>query len=132
MKPLLPFLLVTTATIGALWLSRAPVAPTATAEPLPWTPSLSRTQQTGSRIYLRSCVWCHGQERDGLGLNATRLAIPPPDLTRHSEGAVLDWLDGRRSRRAPLCPDWAGALTPAERRAVAQYLAARRLAAPGT
>jgi mono/diheme cytochrome c family protein len=132
MKALLPFLLVTAATIGVLWQSRAPATPTATAEPLPWTPSLHRTQESGRRIYLRSCVWCHGQERDGLGPNATRLVIPPPDLTTHAEGAVVDWLEGRRSRRAPLCPDWAGALTPAERRAVAQYLAARRLTAPGT
>ena len=132
MKALLPFLLVTAATTGVLWLSRTPVAPSTAAEPLPWTPSLNRTQETGRRIYMRSCVWCHGQELDGFGLNATKLEIPPPDLTMHSEGAVVDWLEGRRSRRAPLCPDWAGALTPVERRAVAQYLAARRRAAPGT
>ncbi|MBI3695955.1 MAG: cytochrome c [Acidobacteria bacterium] len=131
MKALLPFLLVTATTIGGLWLSRSPGSPPAPSESLPWTPPLNRTQETGRRIYLRRCAWCHGQQRDGYGTNAPRLAIAPPDFTTddfrraHSKSVLIDWLDHPRPRPAWLCPNWGATLTPPERNAVAEYVLSR-------
>jgi mono/diheme cytochrome c family protein len=124
MKPLLPFLLVAAATVGVLWRARAPVAPAAASEPLPWTPPLDRTRETGRRIYERYCAWCHGRDRDGFGLNATKLATPPADLTSVSKDAAVHWLADRRPRRAPLCPNWSSTLASQEREALAGYLSA--------
>ncbi len=123
MRALLPYLFVTAATAGVLWLGWPSASPRPAAEPLPWTPPLNRARETGRRIYLRRCVWCHGPERDGFGLNATKLATPPPDLRAHSKNTIRNWLAGRRPRPAPLCPDWSGTLTPPERNAVAEYAA---------
>ena len=128
MKALLPFLLVTASTIGGLWLSHPPSTPSPASESPPWTPPLNRTQETGRRIYLRRCAWCHGQQRDGFGPNTTRLAIPPSDFTTddfrrtHPKNVLLDWLDSPRPRPAWLCPRWGATLTPPERNAVAEYI----------
>ena len=127
MKGLLPFLLVTVTTIGGLWLSGPAVFPPS-SEPLPWTPPLTRIQETGRRIYLCRCGWCHGRDLDGFGPNATRLALPPPDLTTddfrrtHPRTVLRDWLESPRPRPAWLCPNWGATLTLSERNAVAEYI----------
>ncbi len=37
--------------------------------------------ERGEAIYLQRCVWCHGDEGDGLGPAAERLLPPPRDFT---------------------------------------------------
>ena len=37
--------------------------------------------ERGKAIYLKRCVWCHGDEGDGLGPAAERLNPPPRDFT---------------------------------------------------
>lgn len=127
MKTLVPFLLVAAATLAGLWISRPP----AEGDPPPAAPSspgLSRAQETGRRLYLRRCVWCHGAQGEGFGLNASRLETPPPDFTTrqfrssHPKNAILDWLEDRRPRPNPLCPSWQSTLASAEKEAVTQYL----------
>ncbi|MBI3666946.1 MAG: hypothetical protein HY236_12130 [Acidobacteria bacterium] len=128
MRAFLPFLAVALMTFGGFWVSRPPSTPAAPSEPIPWKPPLNRMQETGRRIYLHRCAWCHGKERDGFGLNATKLEIAPADFTApqfrstHSKAVLIDWLEGRRVRLAPFCPSWQETLAPAERDAVTDYL----------
>ena len=110
--------------------AEAPRTPEAApaVEPIPWGVQLDRTRESGRRIYLRRCAGCHGKEGDGFGINATKLETPPADFTSpqfrgaHPKGVILDWLEGRRPRPAPLCPNWRETLSLAESNAVAEYL----------
>src|SRR3990172_9080996 len=77
--------------IGALWpypdeLQNA--AESAQAAP---APSLTRLEETGRRLYLSICSYCHGAEGDGFGVNAPNLAVPPRD---HTDAAYMQTLTG--------------------------------------
>lgn len=127
MRILLPVLLVIATAIGGFWIRRPPAA-SAVGEPIPWSAQRNRTQESGRRIYVRRCAACHGKEGDGFGINATKLETPPTDFTspqfrgHHPKSAILDWIEGRRPRPAPLCPGWGETLSAAERNALAEYL----------
>ena len=48
----------------------------------------------GKEIYLKRCVWCHGDEGDGLGPAAKRLNPPPRDFSLGQykiKSVVFDW-----------------------------------------
>ncbi|MEN8196251.1 MAG: c-type cytochrome, partial [Pseudomonadota bacterium] len=48
----------------------------------------------GEEIYLKRCVWCHGDEGDGLGPAAERLNPPPRDFSLGQykiKSVVFDW-----------------------------------------
>lgn len=128
MRTSLAIVVMVLTTIGGVWVSRPPDAKGVAPEPIPWTPARNRTQETGRRIYLKRCAWCHGKERDGFGLNATKLGTPPADFTTpqfrntHPKALLMEWASGKRPRPAPLCPNWQGTLAPAEIGAVAEYL----------
>lgn len=48
----------------------------------------------GKEIYMKRCVWCHGDEGDGLGPAAERLNPPPRDFSLGQykiKSVVFDW-----------------------------------------
>ncbi|MEE8444722.1 MAG: ethylbenzene dehydrogenase-related protein [Alphaproteobacteria bacterium] len=50
--------------------------------------------ERGEAIYLKRCVWCHGDEGDGLGPAAARLLPPPRDFTLGQykiKSTVFNW-----------------------------------------
>jgi mono/diheme cytochrome c family protein len=88
----------------------------------PVRPSLTRSQETGRRIYLRRCAGCHGEQGDGAGRNSPNLTKPTEFPRSLAAAAIADWLRGKRPRPAPECPDWQHTFSQAERRAVADYV----------
>ena len=101
---------------------------------------LSRFQETGKRLYLGICAYCHGASGDGFGLNAPNLAVPPRDHTdaaymasRTDEQlfAVIKF-GGAAQGKSALMPPWRNRLSDREVTALVAYLRAIPEGNPGT
>jgi len=93
---------------------------------------LRRLEETGRRVYISICAYCHGVNGDGFGLNAPNLAVPPRDhtdsaymATRSDEQlfAVIKYGAGAQGK-SPLMPPWGGRLSDREITALVAYLRA--------
>lgn len=124
--------------IGALWPypdERQNAA--ASADPAP-APRLTRVEETGRRLYLSICSYCHGTEGDGFGVNAPNLAVPPRDHTDAGYMRALTDDDlttiikrgGTARNKSALMPPWGGRLSNREIAALVAYV--RTLSRPGT
>ena len=91
---------------------------------------LSRLEETGKRLYVSICAYCHGVGGDGFGLNAPNLAVPPRDHTdatymtsRTNEQlfAVIKY-GGALQGKSALMPPWGGRLSDREIAALVAYL----------
>lgn len=94
------------------------------------SPGLTRIEETGKRIYVSICAYCHGKNGDGFGLNASNLATPPRDHTdaaymnsRSDEQlfAVIKY-GGASQGKSALMPSWGGRLSDREITALGSYL----------
>lgn len=109
-------------------LTPGPKEPAASSET--WPKKLNRMEETGKRLYVSICAYCHGLQGDGFGLNASNLAVPPRD---HTDGAymhsrsdeqllnVIRW-GGASQGKSPLMPAWNGRLSDREITALVAYL----------
>ena len=125
---LLPFL----ASLLAAWRlapQAQPSAPPSIAAHSQRT-SLTRVEETGKRLYVTICAYCHGMNGDGFGLNAPNLAVPPRDHTdaaymasRTDEQlfAVIKY-GGAAQGKSALMPPWGGRLSDREIAALVAYL----------
>lgn len=91
---------------------------------------LTRVEETGKRLYVTICAYCHGVNGDGFGLNAPNLAVPPRDHTDASYMAsrtdkqlfaVIKYGGGAQGR-SNLMPPWGGRLSDREIAALVAYL----------
>lgn len=125
---LLPLL----AAFAAAWRlgpqAQPPAQPTAAVPAQP--PGLSRVEETGKRLYVAICAYCHGVNGDGFGLNAPNLAVPPRDHTDASYMAsrtdeqlfaVIKYGGGAQGR-SNLMPPWGGRLSDREITALVAYV----------
>ncbi len=91
---------------------------------------LSRVEETGRRLYISVCAYCHGISGDGFGLNAPNLAVPPRD---HTDAAYMASRTdeqlfavikhgGAAQGKSALMPPWGGRLTDREIAAAVAYL----------
>lgn len=62
------------------WASTLPILAALSAFTLPVF-AQEGDPERGEEIYMKRCVWCHGDEGDGLGPAAERLNPPPRDFT---------------------------------------------------
>ncbi len=105
--------------------------PAQSPDAVPARPSaLSRVEETGKRLYVAICAYCHGVSGDGFGLNAPNLAVPPRDHTdaaymasRTDEQlfAVIKY-GGAAQGKSALMPPWGGRLSDREITALVAYL----------
>ncbi len=91
---------------------------------------LSRVEESGRRIYVSICAYCHGEKGDGFGLNASNLATPPRD---HTDAAYMNSRTdeqlfavikhgGAAQGKSALMPPWGGRLTDREITALVSYV----------
>lgn len=100
---------------------------------------LSRFQETGKRLYLAICAYCHGARGDGFGLNAPNLAVPPRDHTdaaymasRTDEQLFAVIKDGGAAHgKSTLMPPWGGRLSDRDITALVAYLRTLSAGNPG-
>lgn len=93
---------------------------------------LTRIEETGKRIYVSICAYCHGENGDGFGLNASNLAVPPRNHTdaaymnsRTDEQLVAVIKYGGASQgKSALMPPWGGRLNEREISALVAYVRA--------
>ncbi|TMQ63823.1 MAG: cytochrome c [Candidatus Eisenbacteria bacterium] len=89
--------------------------------PLPRT---AETLERGQRVYMTTCVVCHGPQGDGHGYIVPPFPMPP---TLHSD-KVRGWPDGRIfhviSVGQNLMPSYASQILPEDRWAVIDYVRA--------
>jgi mono/diheme cytochrome c family protein len=126
---LLVLILVGAASVWRL-TSPAPVSLLQTDPGPSFSPRLTRIQETGRRIYVSICAYCHGENGDGFGLNAPNLEMPPRDHTdpayMHSRtdqqlfAVIKD--GGALQGKSALMPPWGGRLTDREIAALVSYL----------
>ena len=128
------FVLVGLMALAAAWrLAPQAHTPTQTSSAL-LGPSVgfSRVEETGKRLYVAICAYCHGVGGDGFGLNAPNLAVPPRDHTnsaymtsRTDEQlfAVIKY-GGAAQGKSTLMPPWGGRLSDREITALVAYLRA--------
>lgn len=87
-------------------------------------PRSSEVLTRGQRVYMNTCVVCHGPEGDGQGYIVPLFPMPP---SLHSE-RVRGWLDGRMfhviTRGQNLMPSYATQILPEDRWAVIHYVRA--------
>lgn len=88
----------------------------------------------GERIYAHKCVWCHGDEGDGLGPAAERFNPPPRDFTLAQYKLKTTYFDDMISNDADLfrviadgmrgtvMPGWSDVLSEQEIRDLIAYL----------
>lgn len=92
--------------------------------PLPRT---AATLARGRKVYMNTCVVCHGPEGDGHGYIVPPFPMPP---TLHSD-RVRAWPDGRIfhiiTRGQNLMPSYASQILPEDRWAVIDYVRALEL-----
>ena len=98
---------------------------------VPFRPAgLSRLEETGRRVYISICAYCHGVDADGFGINASTLDVPPRDHTdatymtsRTNEQlfAVIKY-GGALQGKSALMPPWGGRLSDREIAALVAYL----------
>jgi len=94
------------------------------------TPLLSREEESGRLVYERYCIFCHGPDGDGFGINAPNLRVEPPALAdlygpnsetnqqvaeRIAQGGPARALSGG-------CPPWGRRLGAGHIQAVVAYL----------
>jgi len=108
--------------------STPPAQPAASGErPIP---RLGRMEETGRRLYVSVCAYCHGTLGDGFGLNATNLPVPPRD---HTDSAYMNRLTdeqlvalikfgGAAQGKSASMPPWAGRFNDREIAALVAYL----------
>jgi mono/diheme cytochrome c family protein len=53
----------------------------------------AEARENGRKLFLTSCVLCHGEKADGRGVRREGLSVPPRDFTNPS------WRDGTTPRR---------------------------------
>ncbi len=91
---------------------------------------LSRMEETGRRLYISVCAFCHGVEGDGFGINASNVPVPPRDhtdstymgnLTDEQLVAVIKF-GGPASGKSAFMPSWGGRFSDREVAALAAYL----------
>ncbi len=120
------------AAVTAAWrLTPRAQPPAQPSDAVPSQPSsLSRVEETGKRLYVAICAYCHGVGGDGFGLNAPNLAVPPRDHTdaayitsRTDEQlfAVIKY-GGATQGKSALMPPWGGRLSDREITALLAYL----------
>lgn len=123
--------------LAAMAACSNPPAARSVAEEQP-APRLSRMEETGRRMYLSVCAYCHGAAGDGFGLNATNLPVPPRDHTdsaymkRLSDDQLFEVIKsgGAARGKSAFMPPWAGRFSDREITSLVRYL--RTLgAAPG-
>ena len=89
--------------------------------PLPRT---AETLARGQRVYMNTCVVCHGPQGDGHGYIVPPFPMPP---SLHSD-KVRGWPDGRIfhviTRGQNLMPSYASQILPEDRWAVIDYVRA--------
>jgi len=93
---------------------------------------LSRLEETGKRLYVSICAYCHGVGGDGFGLNAPNLAVPPRDHTdsaymaTRSDEQLFEVIKygGAAQGKSTLMPPWGGRLSDREITALVAYLRA--------
>ena len=85
----------------------------------------------GQAVYAQHCVVCHGAGGGGNGAMATRLPVPPADLTAahlwmHSDGELFWWISHgmRTPENAQAMPGFAGVLDEDARWSVIDYIRA--------
>lgn len=97
------------------------LAQTELQNPLPRTPE---TLARGQKVYMTTCVVCHGPEGDGKGYIVPPFPTPP---SLHSD-KVRNWPDGRIfhviTRGQNLMPSYASQILPEDRWAAIHYLRA--------
>ncbi len=97
------------------------LAQTELQNPLPRTPE---TLARGQKVYMTTCVVCHGPEGDGKGYIVPPFPTPP---TLHSD-KVRNWPDGRIfhviTRGQNLMPSYASQILPEDRWAAIHYVRA--------
>lgn len=91
---------------------------------------LTRVEETGRRLYLSICSYCHGAGGDGFGVNAPNLPVPPRD---HTDAAYMQTLTdndlftiiklgGAARNKSALMPPWGGRLSDREIAALVAYV----------
>lgn len=106
------------------------------ATPDPPSRRLSPMEETGRRLYLSVCAYCHGVEGDGFGLNAPNLPFPPRNLTdaAYMSGLTDEQLfkaielGGAGVGKSSFMPAWGGRFGDREIAALLAYV--RTLAIP--
>ncbi len=79
MTRLASMLLVVLLTAAATGCSRS--QPQTLASNQPSVARLTSIEETGRRLYLSVCAYCHGSAGDGFGVNAPNLPNPPANHT---------------------------------------------------
>lgn len=125
-------LAVVLACLASLWRlapsADVSVAPPDSAQILP--SRLTRIEETGKRIYVSICAYCHGENGDGFGLNASNLAVPPRN---HTDAAYMNSRTdeqlfavikhgGAAQGMSALMPPWGGRLTEREISSLVAYV----------
>ncbi|MBI2838486.1 MAG: cytochrome c [Acidobacteria bacterium] len=116
--------------IGALWPYPDELPNAGASAPVAPAPSLTRLEETGRRLYLSICSYCHGPAGDGFGVNAPNLAVPPRD---HTDAAYMRTvtgddlfaiikLGGAGRNKSALMPPWGGRLSDREIAALVAYV----------
>lgn len=86
----------------------------------------TRPHEPGEATWQRHCAICHGTAGAADGFNASLLPVAPPGapvMAARGAGLAAAIAEGSASRGAsPLCPPWAGALSPAEIDEVAAHV----------
>jgi len=94
------------------------------------SPGLTRIEETGKRTYVSICAYCHGENGDGFGLNASNLATPPRD---HTDAAYMNSRSdeqlfaaikygGASQGKSALMPPWGGRLSEREISSLVAYV----------
>lgn len=110
--------------------TRSGAQPSAGAEPSPYR--LSRMEESGRRVYVSLCAYCHGASGDGFGLNASNLPVPPRD---HTDSAYMNRLTdeqlfavikfgGASQGKSVFMPPWAGRISDRDIAALVAYVRA--------
>ncbi len=103
------------------------------------TARLDRIPETGRRLYLSICAYCHGPGGDGFGLNAPNLTTPPRDHTdrtymdsRTDEQLFAVIKSGGASQgKSVLMPPWGGRLSEREISSLVAYVRSLSRGRPG-
>jgi len=106
------------------------------AEKLVW--NLSRMEESGRRLYVSVCAFCHGIEGDGFGINAPNLPLPPRDFTdaKYMSGltdeqiAAVIKFGGTAGGKTAFMPPWGDRFNEREIAALVAYI--RALARTGS
>lgn len=116
---------------GAWRLTPRAQPPTRASNALPSRSSgLTRVEETGRRLYVAICAYCHGVSGDGFGLNAPNLPVPPRD---HTDPAYMNPLTdeqlfkvikfgGPAVGKLAFMPPWGGRFSDREITALVAYI----------